>query len=201
MLEGAGASHPQTPASPLGEEGVPGCAPVGRGAGGAGTGPPLQTLTLFSQVRRQFPWKQPGAETGNQNPETRSLQPPIRLPGFPLPAAAPRCQLGAGHGAPTLLPAVRGAGRAHLGTPRGWGAPAAHSTRGCARHMGMRTAHGDGHGVWPGGTAGRGELQAGDSAGSTMHRQVQTTSAHICASRWCTGVGVWCLCACAWTPV
>lgn len=27
---------------------------------------PVQTLTLFSQVRRQFPWKQPGAETGTR---------------------------------------------------------------------------------------------------------------------------------------
>lgn len=69
---------------------------AGKGGGGGSTGNqgrgsekrslPLKTLTLFSQVRCQFPWKQPGAETGNQNPETRSLALLfIALPGFQLP--------------------------------------------------------------------------------------------------------------------
>lgn len=36
------------------------------GGGGRWQRAPMQTLTLFSQVRRQFPWKQPGAETGTR---------------------------------------------------------------------------------------------------------------------------------------
>lgn len=38
---------------------------------------PVQTLTLFSQVRRQFPWKQPGAETGTRIQKREASSSPL----------------------------------------------------------------------------------------------------------------------------
>lgn len=37
----------------------------------------MQTLTLFSQVRRQFPWKQPGAETGTRIQKREASSSPL----------------------------------------------------------------------------------------------------------------------------
>lgn len=71
--------------------------PEGRRGRRAGRGPPLQTLTLFSQVRRQFPWKQPGAETGTriQKCEALSSSSPSWIPAPHDPSWVL---------APTLLP-------------------------------------------------------------------------------------------------
>lgn len=71
--------------------------PEGHRGGQAGSGPPLQTLTLFSQVRRQFPWKQPGAETGTriQKCEALSSSSPSWIPAPRDPSWVL---------APTLLP-------------------------------------------------------------------------------------------------
>lgn len=71
--------------------------PEGRRARQAASGPPLQTLTLFSQVRRQFPWKQPGAETGTriQKCEALSSSSPSWIPAPHDPSWVL---------APTLLP-------------------------------------------------------------------------------------------------
>lgn len=71
--------------------------PEGHRGGQAGSGPPLQTLTLFSQVRRQFPWKQPGAETGTriQKCEALSSSSPSWIPAPHDPSWVL---------APTLLP-------------------------------------------------------------------------------------------------
>lgn len=107
--------------------GVPGmcpgeaAGPEGRRGGQAGSGPPLQTLTLFSQVRRQFPWKQPGAETGTRIQKCEALSssspswiPAPRDPGWVL--------------APTLLPLCVGA----QGCPA-WAPPGLGCSSVCAR--------------------------------------------------------------------
>lgn len=159
------------------------------------------------------------AGSRNREPESRNAKPPAsHSPSWiPAPRSHPAVPAGCWPRGTHAAPSRSGCGAGPPEHPAGLGCTCGlagcgararrtahgdvHGTGGWARHTGMHAAHGYGHGVWPGGTAGRGELRAGDSAGSTVHRQVQTTSAHICASRSCTGVGVWCLCACAWTPV
>lgn len=173
--------------------GTQACAPgeaaglEGRRGRQAGSGPPLQTLTLFSQVRRQFPWKQPGAETGTriQKCEALSSSSPSWIPAPRDPSWVL---------APTLLPLCVRVQGCPIWAPPGAGVllcpcTLQHLWAWCVG-MGMVFQQG-----CAGGTVGRGHcrqgtLQAGDIAGSPMHRQVQTTAAHICVSRGCTGVGV-----------
>lgn len=103
--------------------------PEGHRGGQAGSGPPLQTLTLFSQVRRQFPWKQPGAETGTriQKCEALSSSSPSWIPAPHDPSWVL---------APTLLPPCVGV----------WGCPAWAPGLGCSSVPAHCSIHG--HGVW-----------------------------------------------------
>ena len=116
MPEGTRAAQPLDPSIAAGQRsrGCPGACPrrggrAGRAQrwAGAGGGPPLQTLTLFSQVRRQFPWKQPGAETGTRIQKCEALSSSL----------------------PSWIPAPRGPGRPAGCWP--WGTHAAHSVSGC----------------------------------------------------------------------
>lgn len=104
--------------------------PEGHRGGQAGSGPPLQTLTLFSQVRRQFPWKQPGAETGTriQKCEALSSSSPSWIPAPRDPSWVL---------APTLLPLCVGV----QGCPA-WAPPGL----GCSSVCAHRSICG--HGVW-----------------------------------------------------
>lgn len=118
MPERAGAAQPPGPSTVARcrSRRVPGRVPLWRA--GAGGGPPLQTLTLFSQVRRQFPWKQPGAETGTRIQKREASSSPFAL--LDSCSRRPRDTLGVG-----VLPRCgeRGAPQACCST-RGWcGAP------------------------------------------------------------------------------
>lgn len=142
---------PRTRASPMGEGvgGCPGACPQwGSRAGGArrwagdGGGPPLQTLTLFSQVRRQFPWKQPGAETGTriQKCEASSSRSPSWIPAPRGPGMLAGCSPRGTHAAPTML----GCGAGPSRQPVGLGCSSVLARCGTRAWC---TAHGDVHGV------------------------------------------------------
>lgn len=196
---------PRTRASPLGEGagGVPGRLPsVGQqGRGGTEAGRRWRRASS-ANPNLIFPGPTPvsmetaGSRNGNQNPEMRSLELPFafldsrslwpRDAGWVLATGHPRCSHHAGvQGRPVLAP--RGVG-VLLCPCTPWHPCTVHGTWGCARCAQQCCAVGRGYrgqGVpRAGGTAGR------DIAGSTVHGQVQATSAHICASRWCARVGV-----------
>lgn len=113
-LERTGAAQPPDPSTVARcrSRRAPGRVPLRRA--GAGRGPPLQTLTLFSQVRRQFPWKQPGAETGTRIQKREASSSPFAL--LDSCSRRPRDTLGVG-----VVPRCgeRGAPQAFCST-RGW---------------------------------------------------------------------------------
>lgn len=179
---------PRTQASPLGEgtgrawARAPGRASGVRRRAGAGGGPPLQTLTLFSQVRRQFPWKQPGAETGTriQKCEASSSRSPSWIPAPRGPGMPAGRWLRGTHAAPT----VSGCRAGSPGHPVGLGCSYALARCGTRARC---TAYGDVScsregGPQAGGTAGRGDrrqgiLQAAPCPGK--FRQHLHTSVHL----------------------
>lgn len=205
MPEGAGAAQPPNAsiADGRGSGGVPGrLPPVGQqGRGGTEVGRRWWRASS-ANPNLIFPGPTPvsmetaGSRNGNQNPEMRSLELPFafldsrspwpRDAGWVLTTGHPRCSHHAGvRGRP--VSAARGVG-VLLCPCTLWHPCMVHGTWGCAwcAQQGCAVGRGyRGQGVpRAGATAGR------DIAGSTVRGQVQTTSAHICASRWCTRVGV-----------